>query len=64
MPVHKKEHTTLETPHRTVESSSTSVPASEAFHQYLRAQIREATRVVREKIMQEELTQFLGQSGE
>jgi len=32
----------------------------ENFHQYLRAEIRHATRAVREEIMREELSQFLG----
>jgi putative transposase len=60
MPVHKKEHTTPEQSRRTPEASSPRLPVSEEFHQYLRAQIREATRVVMEDIMREELTQFLG----
>jgi transposase-like protein len=34
--------------------------APEEFHQYLRLQIREATRVVMEEIMREELTRFVG----
>ena len=60
MPGHKKEHTTPETKQRTPESPTPSLPAMEGFHQDLRAQIREATRVVMEEIMREELTQFLG----
>jgi Transposase, Mutator family len=32
----------------------------EDFHQYLRAEIRDATRMVMEEIMREELSQFLG----
>ena len=32
----------------------------ENFHQYLRAEIREATRTVMEEIMREELSHFLG----
>jgi len=32
----------------------------ENFHQYLRAEIRHATRAVMEEIMREELSQFLG----
>jgi hypothetical protein len=60
-PLHKKKHTTPEEPdHRSQESSVPSLPAPEGFHHYLRAQIREATRVVMEEIMREELTQFLG----
>ena len=60
MPVNKKEHTTSDTKPRTAESSSPSLLEPEAFHQYLRTQIREATRVVMEEIMREELTQFIG----
>lgn len=62
MPVHKENHTTPEATHQshpeTVSISPLSTP--EDFHQYLRAQIREATRMVMEEIMQEELTQFVG----
>ena len=61
MPAHKKEHTTPEeTKHRTSESSVPNMPAAEEFHQYLRAQIRDATRVVMEAIMREELERFVG----
>lgn len=60
MSVHKKEHTTPEYIQRTSESSSPCSPASEEFHQDLRTQILEATRVVMEEIMREEATQFLG----
>jgi len=60
MPVPKKKHITTEPPPRTAEPSMTNMPAPEEFHQYLRAQIREATRVVMEEIMREELTQFVG----
>src|SRR5713101_1595483 len=60
MPVRKKQHTTPDPKQRPSESSLPSLPVSEEFHQYLRAQIREATRVVMEEIMREELTQFLG----
>jgi putative transposase len=35
------------------------MPTPETFHQYLRTQIREATRVVMESIMREELEQFV-----
>lgn len=63
MPAHKKNHTTSEEihqPHPEVVSSPPQ-PAPEDFHEYLRAQIREATtRMVMEGIMQEELTQFVG----
>ncbi|GHO56039.1 hypothetical protein KSB_45140 [Ktedonobacter robiniae] len=63
MPIHKNNHTTRET--RQSHSSESSVPllpVPEDFHQYLLAQIREATRVVMEEIMCEELTQFVGAS--
>jgi putative transposase len=60
MPVHKKEHTTPETKHRTTESPVPNLPAPEEFHHYLRAQIRNATRAVMEAIMQEELERFVG----
>ncbi len=60
MPTHKKEHTTSETKSRTSESSAPSMPAPEEFHQYLRAQIRDATRIVMEEVMQEELGRFVG----
>lgn len=60
MPVHKKKHTTAAQNPRTAEPSMTNMPAPEEFHQYLRTQIREATRVVMEEIMCEELTQFVG----
>ena len=60
MPVNKKEHTTSDPKSRTAEPSNSSLLEPEAFHQYLRTQIREATRVVMEDIMREELTQFVG----
>src|SRR5260221_10155870 len=61
MPAHKKEHTTPEeTNPRTSKPSAPPMPAPEEFHQYLRAQIRDATRVVMEEIMREELGQFVG----
>jgi putative transposase len=61
MPAHKKEHTTPEdSQSRTPESSAPTLPAPEEFHRYLRSQIRDATRVVMEEIMQEELQQFVG----
>src|SRR5437588_11706480 len=60
MPVHQKKHTSPAqkgaTP--TIVSSDTLKP--EDFHQYLRAEIRDATRTVMEEIMREELSQFLG----
>lgn len=60
MPVHKKEHTTSETTPRTSESLAPNQSAPEEFHHYLRTQIRNATRVVMEEIMQEELERFVG----
>lgn len=61
MPANKKEHTTAETRQpRTLESSDPNFAAPEEFHQYLRAQIREATRAVMEEVMREELEQFVG----
>ncbi len=61
MPAHKKEHITREESQpRTSESSVPNLPAPEEFHQYLRTQIRDATRVVMEEIMREELERFVG----
>src|SRR5713226_1180803 len=60
MPAHKKEHTTPETTHRRAESSASSMPPQEDFHQYLRSQIRQATQVVMEEVMREELERFVG----
>ena len=60
MPVNKKKHTILDAKSRTAEPSSPSLLEPEAFHQSLRTQIREATRVVMEEIMREELTRFVG----
>jgi len=61
MPAHKKEHTTPEqNQSRPSESSAPNLAVPEEFHQYLRTQIREATRVVMEEIMREELDQFVG----
>jgi putative transposase len=61
MHAHKKEHITpKESQPKTSESSVPHLPAPEEFHQYLRTQIRDATRVVMEAIMREELEQFVG----
>lgn len=60
MPANKNKHTTAKPQSRTGEPVATSMPTSDEFHQYLRAHIREATRVVMEEIMCEELTQFVG----
>ncbi len=61
MPVHKKKNTT---PSKGNEATSNVASAEqlrpENFHQYLRAEIRDATRTVMEEIMREELSQFLG----
>jgi putative transposase len=61
MPVHKKKHTTTSK----VNADTSNIPEAEplrpeTFHQYLRAEIRDATRTVMEEIMREELSQFLG----
>jgi putative transposase len=60
MPVDKKKHTTASksnaAPSKLAESESLR---PETFHQYLRAEIRQATRAVMEEIMREELSQFL-----
>jgi len=59
MPAHKKKTTTSTSP----EATSTVNPAEplkpENFHQYLRTEIRHATRAVMEEIMREELSHFL-----
>jgi transposase-like protein len=59
MPAHKKKTTTSTSP----EATSTVNPAEplkpENFHQYLRTEIRQATRAVMEEIMREELSHFL-----
>jgi putative transposase len=60
MPAHKKEHATPETKHRPSESSASRMPSQADFHQYLRTQIRQATRVVMEEVMREELEGFVG----
>ncbi len=60
MPVHKKQDTT---PHNKAVSQApleAVVPGPESFHAYLREEIRQATRLVMEEIMGEELTQFVG----
>lgn len=60
MPVSKNKRTTPDPKPRIAEPAMTSMPAPDEFHQYLRGQIREATRVVMEEIMRDELTQFIG----
>jgi putative transposase len=61
MPAHKKKDTTPQSNGTT----SNGAPADhqllpENFHQYLRTEIRDATRMVMEEIMGEELSHFLG----
>lgn len=61
MPAHKREHITPEqNQSQTSKSSVPNLAVPEEFHQYLRTQIREATRVVMEAIMREELEKFVG----
>lgn len=62
MPANKKKHITTEPNPRTGEPSAANMPTPDEFHQYLRAQIREATRMVMEEVMRDELTQFVGAS--
>ena len=61
MPVDKRKHTTASKS----DAATSNIPEveplrPETFHQYLRAEIRQATRLVMEEIMREELSQFLG----
>jgi putative transposase len=60
MPVHKKQDTTPHNPAGTQASLEPVLPGSESFYAYLREEIRQATRLVMEEIMGEELTQFVG----
>src|SRR5256886_12988229 len=60
MPVHKKKNTTPNGNGATSNIASPQQLGPENFHQYLRAEIRQATRTVMEEIMREELSQFLG----
>jgi putative transposase len=60
MPVHKKHTTTAPSSGATPNIVSSEQPKPENFHQYLRAEIRHATRVVMEEVMREELSHFLG----
>src|SRR5947209_12196481 len=60
MPAHKKKTTTSTSSEATSTVSSVEALSSETFHQYLRAEIRHATRLVMEDIMCEELSGFLG----
>lgn len=60
MPVHMNKNTTLDGNGATSNTASPQRLGPETFHQYLRAEIREATRMVMEEIMREELSHFLG----
>ena len=60
MPAHKKKTTTSTTTEATSTVISPDPLKPENFHQYLRAEIRCATRAVMEEIMREELSHFLG----
>jgi putative transposase len=60
MPVHKKKNTLPDDKGATPTVVSPDHLKPEDFHQYLRAEIRDATRTVMEEIMREELSQFLG----
>ncbi len=60
MPVHKKKNTPPDDKGATPTVVSSDHFKPEDFHQYLRAEIRDATRTVMEEIMREELSQFLG----
>ncbi len=64
MPVHKKKNTTPNGNGATSNIASPQQLGPENFHQYLRAEIRDATRTVMEEIMREELSQFLERHGE
>src|SRR6266480_3936482 len=60
MPVHQKKNTSPAQTGATPTIISPEPLRPENFHQYLRAEIRDATRTVMEEIMREELSQFLG----
>jgi putative transposase len=60
MPVHKKKNTPPDDKGATPTVVSPDHLKPEDFQQYLRAEIRDATRTVMEEIMREELSQFLG----
>jgi putative transposase len=61
MPAYKKKHTTAtECQPQSSEAAVPDLLTPEAFHQYLRTQIRDATRLVMEEIMREELERFVG----
>ena len=60
MPVYKKHTTTAPSSGATPNVVAPAQLKPENFHQYLRAEIRAATRTVMEEIMREELSHFLG----
>ncbi len=60
MPVHQKKNTPRDDKGATPTVVSPDHLKPEDFHQYLRTEIRDATRTVMEEIMREELSQFLG----
>jgi putative transposase len=66
MPIPRKKTTTKKTTTSTTSTQATSTVNSadalkpETFHQYLRTELRHATRMVMEEIMREELSCFLG----
>ena len=60
MPVDKKKHTPPDVKGATPNVVSADHLKPEHFHQYLRSEIRDATRTVMEEIMREELSRFLG----
>jgi putative transposase len=59
MPAHKKKTTTSTSPEATSAVNPAEPLKPENFHQYLRTEIRHATRAVMEEIMREELSYFL-----
>ena len=60
MPVHKKKNTPPDDKGTSSNDVTLDQLKPEHFHQYLRAEIRDATRTVMEEIMREELSHFLG----
>ena len=60
MPVDKKKNAPPDDKGATPNVVSADQLKPEHFHQYLRTEIRDATRTVMEEIMREELSQFLG----
>jgi transposase-like protein len=61
MPVDKKKHTTASKSNPAPSQLPEAEPLRpETYHQYLRTQIRQATRAVMEENLREELSQFLG----